>query len=146
MARHLPTIARVLLGLVFFVFGLNGFLNFIPMSKPDPKVIPFMTGLMSTGYFFPLLKTTETLCGILLLSNRHVPLALVVLSPIIVQISAFHFIMAPSGIVMAVLLLVLQVYLASAYWSYFRSVLTSKANPSTSTQNPKSSRTHAEVH
>ena len=146
MARHLPTIARYLLGLVFFVFGLNGFLNFIPMSKPDPRVIPFMTGLMSTGYFFPLLKATETICGGLLLSNRFVPLALVVLAPIILQISAFHFIMAPSGIVMAALLLVLEIYLARSYWAYFRSVLTGKTVPSSSHEDPKSSREPAVAH
>jgi uncharacterized membrane protein YphA (DoxX/SURF4 family) len=140
MARHLPTIARFLLGLVFFVFGLNGFLNFIPTPPPDPKVVPFMTGLMSTGYFFPLLKATEVTCGGLLLSNRFVPLALVVLSPIIVQISAFHLVLAPSGIGMVALLLVLQVYLAWSYRSHFRSVLTAKAGPSQTADSLKSSR------
>ena len=140
MARHLPTIARYLLGLVFFVFGLNGFLNFIPTPPPDPKVVPFMTGLMSTGYFFPLLKATEVTCGGLLLSNRFVPLALVVLSPIIVQISAFHFVLAPSGIGMVALVLVLQVYLAWTYRSYFRRVLIAKAEPFQTAANPKSNR------
>lgn len=143
MARHLPTIARYLLGLIFFVFGLNGFLNFIPMSKPDPRVIPFMTGLISTGYFFPLLKATETLCGILLLSNRFVPLALVVLAPIIIQISAFHFIMAPSGAGLAILLLILEIYLARSYRAYYSPVLTSKAAPSSSSEDPKSGRVAA---
>jgi uncharacterized membrane protein YphA (DoxX/SURF4 family) len=129
MARHLPTVARYLLGLVFFVFGLNGFLNFIPAPPPEPKLLPFMTGLMSTGYFFPLLKGTETVCGALLLSNRLVPLALVVLSPIIVQIAAFHFVMAPSGAAMALVLLALLGFLAWSYRSYFRGVLTVRALP-----------------
>lgn len=129
MTRHLPTIARVLLGLIFFVFGLNGFLNFIPAPPPPEVIVPFMKGLMSTGYFFPLLKATEVTCGLLLLANRFVPLALILLSPIIVQIAAFHFLLAHNGYAMVAFLVATQAYLGWAYRSHFRSVLVAKAIP-----------------
>ena len=57
--RHAVSISRVILGLIFFVFGLNGFLNFIPMTPPEGAVATFMGGLAASGYFFPLLKLTE---------------------------------------------------------------------------------------
>ncbi len=129
MAQRLPHIARYLLGLIFFVFGLNGFLQFIPAPPPDPKVAAYMTGLMSTGYFFPLLKGTETLCGALLLGNRYVPLALVVLTPILVQIAALHAFLAPSGLPLVLVILAAHGVLTYAYRDYFRVVLTAKAEP-----------------
>ncbi len=110
--KKMPLIARILLGLIFFVFGLNGFLNFIPTPPMPEKVVTFMTGLMATGYFFPVLKGTEVLCGALLLSGAFVPLALVVLAPIIVQITLFHSFMEPSGLPMVALIVALEAYLA----------------------------------
>jgi uncharacterized membrane protein YphA (DoxX/SURF4 family) len=90
--------ARMLLGLIFFVFGLNGFFHFIPqpsMSGPPGNVLG---ALVATGYFFPLLKLTEVAAGALLLSGLLVPLALTVLAPVIVNIVAFHSFLAPSGL------------------------------------------------
>ncbi|MBS1963738.1 MAG: DoxX family membrane protein [Bdellovibrionales bacterium] len=111
--NKLPLIARILLGLCFFVFGLNGFLNFIPPPPTMPeKLTAFTTGLMSTGYFFPFLKGTETLCGLLLLANAFVPLALVVLAPIIINIALVHTILDTSGLPIAVVIVVLEAYLA----------------------------------
>jgi uncharacterized membrane protein YphA (DoxX/SURF4 family) len=142
MTRHLPTVARIFLGLIFFVFGLNGFLNFIPTPPPPEPIVAFMKGLMSTGYFFPLLKATEVTCGALLLSNRLVPLALIVLSPIIVQIFAFHVLLAHNGYPMTVLLVAAQAYLGWAYRNHFRSVLVVKATPERS-EKPASHRQEA---
>lgn len=143
MTRHLPSVARYLLGTIFFVFGLNAFLHFIPNPPPPERVMPFMTGMMSTGYFFPLLKGTEIACGALLLSNRFVPLALVVLSPIVVQIAAFHFLFEPSGAGMAAFLVLTQSYLGWAYRGYFRGVLTMKTEAAQGSAAPKSSRVPA---
>lgn len=76
--RHLPTIARILMGLMFFVFGLNGFLDFIPKPKePMPEAaVAFAGALMKTGYMMPLVMGTQLIVGALLLLNRFVPLAL----------------------------------------------------------------------
>ncbi len=117
--RYLPIAARILLGLVFLVFGLNGFFNFIPMPKtPMPAgAVAFGAALMKSGYFFQLLKGVETLVGVLLLANRFVPLALAVIAPVVVNIFAFHLFLEPSGIPIAAVILLLEIYLA---WSYRR--------------------------
>lgn len=107
-----PLIARILLGLIFFVFGLNGFLNFIPTPPPPESLMTFMTGMMSSKYFFPLLKGTEVVCGLLLLSGAFVPLALVVLAPIVLNIFLTHLFLAPDGLVLAVVIGLLEAYLA----------------------------------
>jgi hypothetical protein len=123
MKSKATTAARILLGLVFFVFGLNGFLHFIPQPPPSGTAADFLGGLMATGYFFPLLKGTEVLTSIALLSRRFVPLALTVLAPIIVNIVAFHLFLAPSGLPVALVILALEVYLAWSYRAAFRTVL-----------------------
>jgi putative oxidoreductase len=140
MTRHLPTVARTILGTIFVVFGINAFLHFIPMPPPAEEVLPFMTGLMSTGYFFPLLKVTEIGSGLLLLSNRFVPLALVLLSPVIVQIAAFHLFLDRSGLSLAILMVIMQAYLGWAYRNQFLGVLAARAEPAPGAQTPSSSR------
>src|SRR5262245_9616260 len=109
---HAPTAARVLLGLVFTVFGLNGFFHFLPGPPPQRAAAAFMAGLAATGYFFPLLMGTQTAVGLLLLSGRFVPLALTVLAPITVNILAFHVALAPEGLPLALFVLGLQLFLA----------------------------------
>lgn len=113
--KHIPTVVRVFLGLIFFVFGLNGFLNFIPMPAEVPeKMAAVMAGFMASGYLFPLIKGTEVVCGALLLSNRFVPLALAMLAPIVINILAIHLFVDPSGAPMAI-----AIFLATGYLSFF---------------------------
>jgi uncharacterized membrane protein YphA (DoxX/SURF4 family) len=128
--RHAATGARVLLGLVFFAFGLDGFLHFVP--QPDPSTMPpgsvaLAGALMASGYMFPLIKGTEVLVGALLLANRFVPLALVLLAPVMVNIVLFHAFLAPSGIGMAIVLVALQVFLAWTHRHAYRPLLTARA-------------------
>jgi uncharacterized membrane protein YphA (DoxX/SURF4 family) len=111
------TLARIGLGLVFVVFGLNGFLHFLPVPPPSGDAAVFMGGLAAAGYFLPLLKGVEVLAGAMLLANRRVPLALIVLAPIVVHIVAFHAALAPAGLPVALVVLGLELYLA---WSYRR--------------------------
>jgi uncharacterized membrane protein YphA (DoxX/SURF4 family) len=113
MKAKLPLIARVLLGLIFFVFGLIGLLNLIPPPPDLPERLQtFNNGLMATGYFFTFLKATETICGLLLLTGFFVPLALVVLAPISINIFLVHAFLAPSGLPLALVIGILIVYLA----------------------------------
>jgi uncharacterized membrane protein YphA (DoxX/SURF4 family) len=128
VSTHLPTAARILLGLVFFVFGLNGFLHFLPQPPMPAQAMGFIGGLGSASYFLPVLKGTEVLAGIALLSNRFVPLALTLLAPIIVQIVLFHTFLVPSA-GMSILLLVSEIYLAWSYRDSFRPMLRSDARP-----------------
>src|SRR5262245_32551892 len=84
--RIVTAIVRVLLGLMFLVFGLNGFLNFMPAPKDlPPDVITVSTGLMKGGYM-AVVSGTEIIVALLLLTNRFVPLALALLAPIVVGI------------------------------------------------------------
>jgi uncharacterized membrane protein YphA (DoxX/SURF4 family) len=105
----LPTAARLLLGLVFFVFGLNGFLQFLPQPPLPAPAGAFMGALAATGYMFPLIKGTEVAAGLLLLGGRFVPLALVLLAPVIVNIPLFHVVLAPANMFLLFMLLALEV-------------------------------------
>jgi uncharacterized membrane protein YphA (DoxX/SURF4 family) len=124
--RIVTAVARILLGLAFAVFGLNGFLNFIPPPRdPGPEeAMAFASAMMATGYLMPLVKGTELVAGLLLLSNRFVPLALVLLAPVIVNIVAFHVFLAPATSGMAFVILALEVFLIWSYRSAFRPLLT----------------------
>ena len=128
---NLPTIARVLLGLIFTVFGLNGFFNFMPPPELPEGAGAFMGALAGSGYFFPFLKLTETVCGLLLLSNKMVPLALTILAPVVLNIVLFHVFLAPApaAIAVPILCVVLLGYLAYTYRGYFSGVLTTNARP-----------------
>jgi|SRR6266404_4631320 len=130
-ARYLPAIARVLMGLIFFVFGLNGFLHFIPQPKTMPEgAAAFGGALMKTGYMFPMIMGTQLIVGIMLLSNRFVPVALALIAPVIVNILAFHVFLQPSGLGLAVVIFLLEVYLAWAYRTAYRPMLLMRAIPS----------------
>lgn len=127
MKRKITLTARTILGLMFFVFGLNGFLNFIPAPPPtDPGVIQFMTGLMATKYFFPFLKGTEVVTGALLLLGRFVPLALIILSPVVLNIVLFHRLFA-GGPPMDLFILLLLLTTAWGYRKSFQPILTAKS-------------------
>lgn len=129
IARYAPTVARVALGLIFFVFGLNGFLNFIPPpTEPMPEgAVSLGVALMNSGYLFQFIKGTEVLGGLLLLCNRFVPLALVILAPIVLNIVAFHLFLLPSGLGMAFAVLAIELYLAWAYRRAYAPLLTARA-------------------
>ncbi len=128
--RVLPGIARILLGLIFFVFGLNGFLQFLPQPKEMPEAATsFFMAMVKTGYLIPLLFGTQTLVGALLLLNRFVPLALALIAPVILNIVLFHVAVVPSGLPLAIVVLALELYLAWSYRGAFRSMLAFRAKP-----------------
>lgn len=92
------TIARYILGLMFTVFGLNGFLHFLPMMPMPPLAGQFIGVLVASHYTVPVFLI-QLACGILFLINRYVPLALTLIGPVIVNVLIFHVSMNPSGIV-----------------------------------------------
>lgn len=108
--KKLTLAARLLLGLVFLGSGIAFFLTTPPpMEGP---IADFFKGMAATHYFFYLLKGSEILCGLSLLSGQFVPLALVVLAPIILNIFLIHSFMMPNGLPMALICGVLETYLA----------------------------------
>jgi uncharacterized membrane protein YphA (DoxX/SURF4 family) len=132
VSRFAPTASRVLLGLIFFVFGLNGFLQFIPQPPMPEKAGAFMGGLAAAGYMFPLIKGVEVIGGALLLSNRFVPLALALIAPNVVNIVLFHAVLAPGGLPIALMVLALQLFTAWSYRDAFAPMLHARTAPTVS--------------
>ncbi|WP_462250761.1 hypothetical protein [Ekhidna sp.] len=120
------TVVRYLMGLIFFVFGLNGFLNFLPGPPMEGDLGTFMGGLAASGYFFPLLKGTEVIAGLMLLSGFYVPLAIAVLGPITLNIFFVHASMEPSGLPIAIFVFVANIFLAYAYRGNFAGIFQKK--------------------
>src|SRR5450631_3169451 len=112
------TIARYLLGLIFFVFGLNGFLHFIP-SPPPPGIAGQFVGALFVSHFLVVVFLFQLIPAILLLVNRYVPLALVLLGPVVVNIVLFHAFMAPSGLPLALVVVALWLLTAVGVKSAF---------------------------
>ncbi|HEV8072728.1 MAG TPA: DoxX family protein [Opitutaceae bacterium] len=103
-------IARVLLGLLFLVFGLNGFLHFIPMPPPSGLAGQYV-GALFVSHYLSVVCALETVAGFLLLVKRFVPLALAILAPILANIVLFHACLAPSGYAPAVVAVALWLVL-----------------------------------
>jgi len=121
---------RIVFGLMFFVFGLNGFLQFIP--QPPPEAGAFLGALFQTGYFFPFLKTVEIIVGATLLANFFVALSLTVIAPVVLNIVLFHLFLAPdpAGLGIALTLLSMNIFLAYGYRNAYKGVLRQKVAPS----------------
>jgi putative oxidoreductase len=104
-------ISRLLLGLIFVVFGLNGFLQFIHMPPPTGVAAQFF-GAIFASHYYVVVFGVQIIGGLLLLLNRFVPLALVILAPVIVNIFFFHALMAPAGLPLAIVVVILWTILA----------------------------------
>jgi uncharacterized membrane protein YphA (DoxX/SURF4 family) len=125
--RIVVLIARLLLGLAFFVFGLNGFLQFLNMGPmPTGLAGQFMGALFQSHYFW-VVAGLQVIGGALLLVNRFVPLALVLLGPVIVNILLYHFLLNPSGMSIALVVTVLWFIVFYAYRQYFSGIFVQKA-------------------
>jgi putative oxidoreductase len=118
-------IARILLGLVFLVFGLNVYFAFLPV-QPMPGDAGAISALMFSHRWFHFYGVLYVVAGVLLLVGRFVPLALVLLGPILVNILLFHITLAPSGIGPGLFCTVLELFLIYAYWPAFRGIFTAK--------------------
>ena len=126
-----PAIARVLLGLMFTLFGAMGLAMAFHMMKAPEQPMPegakaFNMALANSGYMMPLVSGTQFVVGVLLLFNRFVPLALAVLAPVLVNIVLFHLFLQPAGIVPGLVATALELYLAWSYRDAFRSMLMAK--------------------
>ena len=122
MTSFAPVVARVLLGALFLVSGLNKLVPFMPMPPMPAEAGAFIGALVGTGYFLPFLAVIEVAAGALLIAGRFVPLALVVLAPIAVHVALFHLLLAPNpGIV--VFVFAAELYLAWTHRSAYAPML-----------------------
>jgi uncharacterized membrane protein YphA (DoxX/SURF4 family) len=115
-------IARILLGLIFFVFGLNLFLHFLPAPPPLGTAGVFLGLLVSTHYIY-IVAGTQVLAGALLLVNRYVALALTLSGPLLVNILTFHILLDPGRVQMGMLSLVLWAFLFWQHKAAFAGIL-----------------------
>lgn len=121
--------ARIVLGLIYFVFGLNFFFHFIPTPPPSGGVADAFTGgLFQSGYFFPMLKGIEVALGALLLAGFFVPLALVILMPISINILLFHAFLTPGNSAMGIVIVLVHIYLAWSYRDYYKPLFAPKTS------------------
>lgn len=121
-------IARILLGLVFLVFGLNGFLNFIPVGNlPAGLAGQFVTVLMQSHYGL-FVSAFQLAGGVLLLVNRYVPLGLTLLGPVIVNILLYHLLLDHTGASFAVVVAILWGILIYRHRQYFSSLFVQRTS------------------
>lgn len=119
-------IARILLGLLFTVSGLNGFLHFVPGPPPTGLAGQFAGVLMQSHYFL-VVSALQLAGGVLLLLNRCVPLALTLLGPVIVNILIFHLLMDPKGIGAGVVATILWAIVVMPVRRYFSGIFVWRA-------------------
>jgi len=125
--------ARIVLGLIYFLFGGMGLgiaLGLLHMPFPPlPEAAEgFMKGIMGSGYFFPMLKLTETTCGFLLLTGIAAPLALVIIAPVTLNIIMFHTFLTSgiNNLFLPLIMLVAQIIAMSGYWKLYQPLFRNK--------------------
>jgi putative oxidoreductase len=124
--KYVMIIVRTLMGLLFLFGAVAYFFNLVTPPPLEGAMKTFNEGLAASGYFFTLLKVTELVCGLLLITGRFVPLALVILSPIIVNIFFVHALLDRTGLPVAIFLVLANFFLAYFYRDAFKPLLTPK--------------------
>tara|TARA_R110001632_G_scaffold34766_3_gene88171 strand:+ start:20978 stop:21349 length:372 start_codon:yes stop_codon:yes gene_type:complete len=120
--KLIATIARYLLGIAMLVFGANKFLDFMPAPELPEAAGSFLGALAESGYIFPTLGVVYILAGLLLVLNKAVPFALIMLVPVSFNIVAFHASYDPQGILFAAVVAVLNIFLIYTNWDKFKSL------------------------
>jgi putative oxidoreductase len=121
-------IARLLLGLIFVVFGLNGFLNFLSMGPMPAGLAGQFIGALFLSHYFWVVAALQIVGGVLLLLNRFVPLALVLLGPIIVNILLYHLFLNPAGIALAIVVTILWFIVFYGHRQHFSGIFVPTAS------------------
>jgi len=120
--RVLTLIARLLLGLLFLVFGLNGFLNFLNMGPAPTGLAGQFIGALFLSHYYWAVAAVQIIGGVLLLVNRFVPLGLVLLGPVIVNILLYHLFLNPAGIGLAIFVTILWFIVFYGHRQYFSGI------------------------
>jgi putative oxidoreductase len=119
--KYAIIIVRVLLGLMFAVFGSNAFLHFIPMPPMEGDAGAFIGALIKSGFIYPI-AALQVGGGLLLLIGRLAPLGLTLLGPVIVNIVLYHIFLDKAGLAMACVIAILSLFLLWAYRSKFPAI------------------------
>ena len=120
--KILTLIARLLLGLIFFVLGLNGFLNFLSMGPMPSGLAGQFIGALMLSHYFWVVAGLQVAGGALLLVNRFVPLGLVLLGPVIVNILCYHLFLNPTGMALAIVVTILWLIVFYGHRQHFSGI------------------------
>lgn len=120
-------IARLLLGLTFVVFGLNGFLNFLSMGPMPTGLAGQFIGALVLSHYFWVVAGLQVVGGALLLANRFVPLALTLLGPVIVNIILYHVFLNLTGIGLAIVVVILWLIVLYAHRQHFKGIFAQRS-------------------
>jgi putative oxidoreductase len=126
MFSKIALVSRILLGLMFTVFGANGLMmvftgaGFMPMPPQPAVMVTIMTGFAATGYLLGLMFILQFISGVFLLSGFFVNAAIVFLGPILVNILCIHIAVEHSGLPMAIVIWILYLVIIKSRWSDFK--------------------------
>lgn len=123
MKKNVFMVLRILLGLVFLIFGSNKFFHFLPMEMADGPAKDFMMALGATGYMFYLIGAVEVVVGIKFLLNKCVPAGLLLITPIVVNIFLFHVFLDTAGLMMGGAVTLIYAILVYENWGTFKPLL-----------------------
>lgn len=130
--RYAVLVCRLLLGVMFFVLGLNNILGFLKMPPPaNPDALTFLT-ILHASHWMTFVGAVMTVAGLLLLVNRFVPLALTLLAPVVVNILLYHALLWPHGAALAIVCAALEILLIFAYIRNFMPLLAMNPEANTS--------------
>ncbi len=125
MKSKIDLVARILLGVILLLFGLNTFFHFMPMPEPPEDAGKLLGAFAESGYIFPMIGVVKIGVGVMLLINRYVALALLLLAPFSVNIILYHLALDLKGIPVALIVTALNIYLLFANKAKYDAVLKS---------------------
>lgn len=124
MNSKLTMVLRILMGLIFVAFGANKFGNFMPAPELNAEAGSLIGAIINSGYMWQAMGVIYIVAGLLLIINKAVPFALLLLAPMVVNIFLFHAVLDPAGLAgPSTLVLILQIALMYAYWDRFKGLL-----------------------
>jgi len=124
MNNKIQKIIQIILGLILIIFGANKFIGFMPAPELPEAAASFMGALVKTEYMFPFIGIVEVIVGLLLVSNKWVAFALILLAPVAVNMILFHLKLAPGGIAPAALVTILNAVLIYTNWDKYKPLFT----------------------
>jgi len=125
-------IARILLGVIFLVFGIDFLYPYLPAQQASPAGTAFLEALLGTGYLFQLVKIIEMGSAILLITGWRPALGVALVAPIVLNIALYHLILDPNGIMVGLLIAILEAFLLWAYRDAFMPLLRRSGLPARS--------------
>ena len=118
--RIATIVVRTLMGLLFLFASISVLFNLVPQPELTGNTKIFMDGMIASGYLLTFTKVTELVCGVAFVTGYFVPLAAIIISPVILNILFFHIFVDNAGLPVAIFLVLANSFLGYAYWYAFK--------------------------